>query len=71
MERGGIYADMLFDIAMNRYQLTCERLNTAVKGLSRLTSALYTVGKESRDTIEDDIVLLSFPKVKLLTHKAY
>lgn len=60
MEKEGIYADMLFDLAMNRYQLTCERLGTAVKGLSRLTSALCTVGKKSREMIEEDIVLFSF-----------
>lgn len=59
MERGGIYADMLFDLAMNREQLTCERLGAAGKGSSHLTSALCTVGKESRETI-NDIVLLSF-----------
>ncbi len=62
-ERGGIYDDMLFDLAMNRYQLTCERLGTAVKGLSRLASAFCTVGKESGEMIEDGVFpSLFFPK---------
>lgn len=51
---------MLFDLAMNRYQLTCERLGTAVKGLSHLTSAFCTVGKEFREMIDDDVAPLAF-----------